>query len=195
MAFTKCSAAALAVLAGTTACNTTESKADDAVGVPGMVVTTQDGERFEGTALHISLREGAPFAQAGIAARAKDGSQWSASFAFEPADVRSVTVRLEPRPLEAGNGFVAIMKGSDWIAESDSGSLSYSLQGNRLVEGEAVTVPDDASATFKGEFSISCWVYPETLSQEPNGYGDGTVRIEDVWLTSSFCQQFQDLRR
>lgn len=163
-----------------------------------VTVVTKNGTEFQGAALNIIVSEGAAFAQAELMATTPDKSVWSSAFAFDASDVRSTSVKLEQKPLKAGNGAVSIMSRShELVATSSSGTLSYTLHADGHFDGEASTPRDDLSASFSGKFSVVCLVYPETLGQEPNGYSpNGTVetRVADTEFVSSFCSPLRDLR-
>jgi hypothetical protein len=144
--------------------------------------------------MNLVLSEGTAYGTGSISAQGQDGSTWSATFAFDLEDTSAVTVRLEPKPLEAGNGFVGILaKDATFLAEAEGGSLSYRLLGNGQVSGEATVIPNDSSATFEGRFVVQCVVYPESIGQMQNGQGDGTVHLLDEAFSSSFCQPFKSL--
>lgn len=197
---------ALAVVALTTAGCATQSGGEPSgqfaeeqpAGPPAVVVTNKEGTRFEGAALKIMVSEGAPFAQADLSGTAPDGTIWSTLFAFDPAEVGGTSVRLEPRPLEVGNGAVSILsKSSEVLATSSSGTLSYALHESSKFDGEAVTPEDILSASFAGQFVVTCWVYAETLGQQPNGQSeDGMVetRVADTEFASSFCAPLKNFR-
>jgi hypothetical protein len=167
-----------------------------AFGQPGIVVTTNDGTRYEGPGLQLQMVEG-QLISAGIGASTPDGTTWTASFYLEPEHVGGSTVELARKPPTPGIGYVAIREADEYrtlLAESVHGQLTFQLHQGGTVDGEASTEPSEASATFTGKYGLSCWVLPETIGQEQNGSGDGLSYVEDVAMASEFCQQFQQFR-
>lgn len=162
---------------------------------PGIVVTALDGTRFEGTPMQIHVSEGARIAAQGfITAHAMGGRTWSATFALAAPGIRRGAVSLQRRPPAEGVGMIALNDAVDDLRDFDSGTLTFVLGSGHTVEGRATTSSDSGSATFSGVYVLGCWVYPQTLGQGVNGYGDGEVRVQDVDFASLFCRQFVDLR-
>ena len=162
---------------------------------PGIVVTTLDGTRFEGTPMQIHVSEGARVAVQGfITAHASDGRTWSATFGLAAPEIRRGAVSLQRRPLAEGIGMVALNDAADDLRDFGSGTLTFVLGDGHTVEGRTTTSSESGSARFSGMYLLGCWVYPQTLGQAVNGYGDGESRVQDVDFASPFCKQFADLR-
>ena len=164
-------------------------------GAPGFIVRMTDGTRLEGTPMHIQVSESLEVpAQASITAHAADGRTWSAIFGLSLSQVRGGRVSLQRRPLAEGIGMVGLGDPRGHLEDFDDGTLTFSLDSDRIATGRTTTTPSSGSATFSGRYILNCWVYPQTLGQPMNGEGDGEVRIEDADFTSPFCKQFIDLR-
>lgn len=159
-----------------------------------VIVTTNDGTRYEGPGLQLDVREG-QMVSAAIGAYGPGGTTWAANFYLDPEDTAGSTVQLARMPPTPGIGYVAIREADATVlAESMGGQLTFQLHQGGAVDGEVLTEPSDASATFTGKYSLSCWVLPETIGQEQNGSGDGVAYVQDVAMTSEFCMPFQGLR-
>ncbi|WP_437993078.1 hypothetical protein [Sorangium sp. So ce145] len=157
-------------------------------------VTMRDGSLFEGGPMRLELFEnGGPTALASIGARAADGREWSATFGLSLEQVSGATVELRIEPLSEGMGTVTLQEAGE-RRYSESGTLSFSLESNRTVSGIANISPQDASAEFEGQYTLMCWVRPESLGQPRNGEGVGVEQIQDVEFASSFCSPMAHLR-
>jgi hypothetical protein len=145
--------------------------------------------------MRLDVSEGAQVpVRATLTARAQDGRTWSAIFGLALADVARGTISLQRRPMAAGIGMVGVDDGRDDPQDFGAGTLTFALGADHTVQGRAVTSPADGSATFSGRYVLGCWVYPQTMGQSTNGYGDGEVRVADSDLASPFCRSLAALR-
>lgn len=159
-------------------------------------VTLEDGTVLRGSQLSVSILDGADgFIQLWVDGQDEEGQVgWSAVgvAAVDDLDDGELTLAMRKLPLEDGIANVARHHGEGSYVGAEAGDLEVSLGDDGQAEGVATATPAEVSATFDGPYSVSCWVAPEALGQEPNGTGDpgGHARIQDEGFESEFCRRF-----
>ena len=159
-------------------------------------VTLEDGTVLRGPHLSVSILDGADgVIQLAVDGQDEDGQVgWSAIgvAAVDDLDDGELTFAMRKLPLEDGIANVARHHGEGSYVGAEAGDLEVSLGDDGQADGVATATPVEVSAAFDGPYSVSCWVAPEALGQEPNGTGDpgGAVRIQDEDFESEFCRRF-----
>jgi hypothetical protein len=159
-------------------------------------VELDDGTLLHGQAIRVSILDGTDgFVQVAVEGSDDAGRPaWSALgvAAVDELEGGELTFELQQLPLADGIANAARHHPDETYDGAESGVFEVSLGADDQADGFVEALPATVSATFRGPFTVSCWVAPEALDQAANGSGDpgGKVRIEDEAFETAFCSRF-----
>jgi hypothetical protein len=162
-----------------------------------VVVTTTDGQTFQGPSARVEITAPlslGPAARASMAISTVDRDGQGLSLALDLAPSALFEPRVAVTLDDASRGTLALSSATD-VEIIRSGQVALTLDHGTLEGLFEVDHPLISGGSLRGTFNVTCLVPPEMLGQTFRGRtSPGTwLLVEDEAHQSSFCQSFAGL--